>query len=113
MVLHANNYSQTIDIRSSDCGMGTGAHWTEDAQEAGNKDIKNYRENFSRKTSRENTMTDVFNRLLVMSDTFISSMGRNFQHKNVCVRKRCNYCSLRTVQLKFTEWPNLLDSRQS
>ncbi|XP_043478801.1 uncharacterized protein LOC122509098 [Leptopilina heterotoma] len=46
---------------------------SEDAQEARNKDIRNYREHFARKSSRTTTMQDVFNRLLVISDPFISS----------------------------------------
>lgn len=50
---------------------------SEDAQEARNKDIRNYRENFSRKCSRTSTMQDVFNRLLITSDPMISSMRRN------------------------------------
>ena len=55
---------------------------SEDAQEARNKDIKNIRENFSRKSSREKTMTDIFNRLLVMSDPLITSMGKIYPKKN-------------------------------
>ena len=51
---------------------------SEDAQEARNKDIKKYRENFARKNSRTATMQDVFNRLLVTSDPYISSMGRKY-----------------------------------
>lgn len=49
---------------------------TEEAQEARNKDIKRYREQYSRKCSREMTIRDVFNRLLVTSDPFISSMRK-------------------------------------
>lgn len=47
---------------------------SEDAQEARNKDVKRFREDFSRKCSRENTMQDVFNRLMVTSDPYISSI---------------------------------------
>lgn len=51
---------------------------SEDAQESRNKDIKKYRENFSRKSSRLLTMKDVFNRLLVTSDPLISSKGTTY-----------------------------------
>lgn len=45
---------------------------SEEAQEARNKDIKNYRLNFARKTSRIDNLHDIFNRLLVSSDPLIS-----------------------------------------
>lgn len=41
-----------------------------------NKDIKRFREDFSRKCSRENTMHDVFNRLMVTSDPYIFSIRK-------------------------------------
>ena len=47
---------------------------SEEAQESRNKDIKRYREHFSRKCSRESTMTDFFHWLLVSSDPLISSL---------------------------------------
>jgi hypothetical protein len=47
-------------------------NFSEEAQEARNKDFKNYRERFSRKTSRIDNMTDVFKRLLVSSDPIIT-----------------------------------------
>lgn len=50
---------------------------SEDAQEARNKEIRQYRERFARKSSRTVTMQDVFNCPLVTSDPFISSMGKN------------------------------------
>ena len=53
---------------------------SEDAQEARNKDIRRYRENFSRKYSREKTMQDVFYRLLASSDPIISSL-QNYELK--------------------------------
>lgn len=53
---------------------------SEEAQEARNKDIKRFREGFSRKCSREATMQDVFNRLLITSDPYISSV-RKLQQK--------------------------------
>ena len=47
---------------------------SEEAQESRNKDIKKYRENYSRKNSRKNTMMDVMYWLLVSSDPLISSL---------------------------------------
>lgn len=55
---------------------------SEDAQEARNKDIKNIRENLSRKCSRCKTMEDVWNRLMVTSDPYISSI-RKLPQKNM------------------------------
>lgn len=55
---------------------------SEDAQEARNKDIKRFRQDFSRKCSRVKTMEDVFNRLLVTSDPYISSI-RNLPQKKL------------------------------
>ncbi|XP_024875226.1 uncharacterized protein LOC112456728 [Temnothorax curvispinosus] len=54
---------------------------SEDAQEARNKDIKKYRESFSRKCSRTKTMEDVFNWLTVSSDPYISSLRKLPQKK--------------------------------
>ena len=53
---------------------------SEDAQESRNKDIKNFREGFSRKFSREKSVQDVSHRLLVSSDPFITSLN-NVQPK--------------------------------
>lgn len=47
---------------------------SEEAQEARNKDIKHFRENHTRKTSRKNTNSDIFHRLLLSSDPLISSI---------------------------------------
>lgn len=47
---------------------------SEEAQEARNKDVKKYRESFSRKCSRTKTMEDVFHWLLVSSDPLITSL---------------------------------------
>lgn len=41
---------------------------SEEAQERSNKTIKSYRNNFSRKNSRENTNRDIVNRMLITSD---------------------------------------------
>lgn len=54
---------------------------SEDAQEARNKDIKRYRKNFSRKCSKVKTMEDIFNRLMVTSDPYISSIRKLPQKK--------------------------------
>uniref|UniRef100_A0A6P7GWP0 Uncharacterized protein LOC114343837 n=1 Tax=Diabrotica virgifera virgifera TaxID=50390 RepID=A0A6P7GWP0_DIAVI len=48
----------------------------EEAQEARNKDIKRYRESFSRKFSRQKNMEDVFHRLLISSDPYISNLRK-------------------------------------
>ncbi|XP_071580928.1 uncharacterized protein [Temnothorax nylanderi] len=48
---------------------------SEEAREAC-KDVKKYREGFSRKCSREKTMEDVLNWLLVSSDPYISSLRK-------------------------------------
>jgi hypothetical protein len=49
---------------------------SEDAQECGNKYIKKYRTDFTRKCSREKTMEDLFSRLLLASDPYISSLRK-------------------------------------
>lgn len=49
---------------------------SEEAQESRNKDVKKYREGFSRKCSRRKTMEDVLNQLLVSSDPYISSLRK-------------------------------------
>lgn len=46
---------------------------TEEAQEARNKDFKRYRENYSRKCSRDKTNADIFNFFLLSSDPVITS----------------------------------------
>lgn len=47
---------------------------TEEAQEASNKVFKRFRENYSRRISREKTNEDVLNRLLIASDPLISNI---------------------------------------
>lgn len=54
---------------------------SEEAQEASNKLIKKYRQDYARKRSRESTMCDVFNRLLLSSDPYVSSV-RKVPRKN-------------------------------
>lgn len=58
---------------------------SEDAQEAMNKEIRRLRSNHSRKDSRENTLRDVFNGLLIASDPVISSFrhGDNQKRKDL------------------------------
>lgn len=48
--------------------------YSEEAQEARNKHNKQFRENYTRKTSRIDTNTDLLNRLLITSDPFIASL---------------------------------------
>jgi len=48
--------------------------FSEEAQEAWNKDLKKFRESFARKISREETNKDLMRRLLVTSDPVISAM---------------------------------------
>ena len=49
---------------------------SEDAQESRNKDFRQYREHFTRKISREQNNEDLFHRLLITSDPFISSLRK-------------------------------------
>jgi len=49
---------------------------SEDAQESCHKYIKRYREDFTQKCSRTKTMEDLFLRLLMASDPFISSLRK-------------------------------------
>ena len=50
---------------------------SKEAQEGKNKDFKNYRKNFSRKTSRRATNTDLMNRLLISNDPVISTLRKS------------------------------------
>ena len=50
---------------------------SEEAEEARNKDYRKYRLMFARKCDRISTNTDVFNRLLITSDPYISSIRRH------------------------------------
>ena len=54
---------------------------SEEAQEARNKDVKKYRENFSRKCARDKTMKDVFQRMMLTSDPYISSFGNHLKQQ--------------------------------
>ena len=50
--------------------------FSEDAQKSRNKDSKKLRQNYSRKSSRQQTMEDVFHGLPVSSDPYISSLRK-------------------------------------
>lgn len=54
---------------------------SEEAQEARNKDFKNYREHFARKCSREESNEDILNRFFLSSDPFISSINKQNERK--------------------------------
>ncbi len=47
---------------------------SEEAQESRNKDVRNFRLRFTRKTSRTDLNRDLLNRLLISSDQFITSL---------------------------------------
>lgn len=49
---------------------------SEEAQESRNKDVRNYRELYTRKTSRIETNTDLLHRLLISSDPYICSLRK-------------------------------------
>lgn len=51
---------------------------SEEPQEARNKDFKRYRTDFSRKISRKDTLEDIFNRFMLISDPLFFSYSRNF-----------------------------------
>ena len=54
---------------------------SEEAQEASNKNVKRFRENFTRKTSRKDTNCDLMRRMLCSSDPVISSLRRSADNK--------------------------------
>jgi hypothetical protein len=54
---------------------------SEEAQEARNKDLKQFREHHSTKTSRISTHEDLLNQFLISSDPLISSL-RKLSQKN-------------------------------
>lgn len=51
-------------------------HLSEEAQEARNKDFKGYREQNSRKFTREQCLRDILNTMLISSDPLITSFRR-------------------------------------
>lgn len=54
---------------------------SEEAQESRNKDFRNYRERFTRKTSRKDTNQDLLHRLLITSDPIISQVLPSYKKK--------------------------------
>jgi hypothetical protein len=66
---------------------------SEEAQESCNKFIKRFREDFARKCSREKNLRDVFQRLLITSDPYISSFRKiPPRQTNHYPQTRLNYC---------------------
>ena len=74
MLLHG---ADVVDRKEVPVGLPS------EAQESRNKDVKNFRENFTRKFSRKQTNQDLLNRLLASSDPYISSLRRSFGSKKV------------------------------
>ena len=79
---------------------------SEEAQESRNKDIKRYRENYSRKTSRQNTMMDVINWLLVSSDPLISNL-------RITPPKKSDILSREAINLLLPAYANLASAVSS
>lgn len=73
----------------------------EEAQEASNKDFKRFRENNTRKCSREQTNIDLLHILLISSDPYISSL-RN-------ISKRSNKTFLPETKELLIESPGILN----
>ena len=67
-------------IRRMDLPVGM---FSEEAQEASNKIYKQFRENFTRKCSREQTNIDLMRRLLCSSDPVINTFRRNSTKKKI------------------------------
>ena len=91
--LHVKNYSwfylpvtiHKILIHAADIVNGIAlpiGHMSEEAQEARNKDVRRYREMFTRKFSRQKTVEDLFHRLLISSDPLISSLKYKRRRSN-------------------------------
>lgn len=55
---------------------------SEEAQEAMNKEMRQLRRDHSRKNSRENTLIDVFNGLLIASDPIVTQHRKNQSDKH-------------------------------
>src|SRR5258705_7635813 len=58
--------------------------YSEEAQEAGNKNNRQYRELFTRKTTRTDTNTDLLNRLLITSDPSVASFHLHCRNYTLC-----------------------------
>ncbi|XP_031781052.1 uncharacterized protein LOC116416472 [Nasonia vitripennis] len=52
---------------------------SEEAQESNNKNVKRFRDRFSRKISRIATNTDMYQRLLLYSDPYLSLLNRPYK----------------------------------
>ncbi|KAG5884210.1 hypothetical protein JTB14_019358 [Gonioctena quinquepunctata] len=61
---------------------------SEDAQESKNKAMKTYRQGYTGKFPREQTMEDLFHQLLVSSDPYITSMRILSQKKIEDISRR-------------------------
>ena len=59
--------------------------------EARNKYFKKYRESFSRKCAREKIMEDVFQRMVITSDLFSSSLGKCSKAKKKLPSRSCHH----------------------
>lgn len=77
--VHKVLYHGTQIIKTSIIPIG---QMSEEAQEARNKDIRRYRESFTRKNSRTNTNDDLIKRLLISSDPFITSLRKSTKKPN-------------------------------
>ena len=62
---------------------------SEEAQEARNKEIRRYRESFTRKTSRHNTNEDLLKRLLISSDPYITSLRKSIKKPKRTLSNSC------------------------
>lgn len=60
---------------------------TEDIQESRQKDFKNFRLFHTRKTSRVNTNTDIFNMMLITTDPVIVSLRQKPKTKSIPFNK--------------------------
>lgn len=63
---------------------------SEEALEARNKDVRNFRLHHTRKTSRQHTMEDLMHALLFSSDPFISTLSKSTSRsskKNIALDK--------------------------
>ena len=92
MLSYACCSSQDDSTFTSGCKRQAGSNWTliEEAQESRNKDVKNFREHFTKKYSRKVTNEDVMRRLLCSSDPFITSMRRSSESKKeLALPKEC------------------------
>lgn len=84
---------------------------SEEALESRNKDARNFRQHHTRKTSRQHTMQDLINALLISSDPFISTLSQktsSLSSKNVLLDK-----DVINLLLDFEQQHQLSDSNSS